>query len=99
MIETMPTSEIMPILPLSLDLDFVDDLVEQWPYIFAQIIAERETQAQNSTLKLVTILETVKKNNGPGQPLKRFACPKFDDKWLMTEGDWLRWKEAFNSVQ
>lgn len=76
----------------------VTDPTPQWPYILGEALMENEVEITQGGIKTLMIIKAACTFNGPGGPLERFKCPRFDDAWGMTANDFFDWHKELGKI-
>jgi hypothetical protein len=90
------TRGIQTVLPTG--YDSLDIQVPQWPYIFAQVMLEDETNLDRAGIKLIALVKLALRNNSKGQVLEPFSCQSSDEGWELNTNRLLEWERALKSI-
>jgi hypothetical protein len=94
-------SGIRPIKHITQNLDFMDRITPQWPYIFATVAKEKETFVDRATTKLVALVQMSQALNKPGivgAPLENITCGKFDGVWELDWEKFMHWEKVVITI-
>lgn len=90
--------EVKPVLPPDAKLAAFDRSIPQWPYIFAQVAKEKETNATRTMVKLIAIVLLLGAVREGKEVFDQFSYRQSEGEWALDVSDFTRWEEALQEI-